>query len=71
MNISKIKLGFKDNSKVEIINLRLKSEDVSATVDNKCFFPAYHMNKKYWITVLLDGGADTEHIFRLIDESYK
>lgn len=71
MNISKIKLGFKDNSKVEIINLRLKCEDVPAIIDNESFFPAYHMNKKYWISVLLDGGADTEHIFRLIDESYK
>ncbi len=32
--------------------------------------PAFHMNKKHWISVILDGGMDDEDILRLIDDSY-
>ena len=70
MTIPKSKLGFKDSSRVEVVNLRLNSEDVASIIDNERFFPAYHMNKKYWITVLLDSEIDTDKIFKLIDESY-
>ena len=28
------------------------------------------MNKKYWISILLDRDADTEHIKKLLDDSY-
>jgi predicted DNA-binding protein (MmcQ/YjbR family) len=32
--------------------------------------PAYHMNKKNWISVLLDEGTDMALTKKLIDESY-
>lgn len=32
--------------------------------------PGYHMNKKMWNTVLLDGSLDSQLIFELIDHSY-
>ncbi|MBQ8295198.1 MAG: MmcQ/YjbR family DNA-binding protein, partial [Clostridia bacterium] len=41
-----------------------------ATVDNQRFFMGYHMNKKHWYTLLLDGSIPTEEICRRIDESY-
>ena len=28
------------------------------------------MNKKYWLTILLDGEVDIKEIYKLIDESY-
>ena len=40
------------------------------TVDNKAVFPAYHMNKKYWITVILSSDVPFEKITALLDESY-
>ena len=33
-------------------------------------FPAYHMNKKYWITVLLDGTIPKKQVENLIDVSF-
>ena len=33
-------------------------------------YPAYHMNKKSWITILLDGTVPFENIKQQIDESY-
>jgi len=32
--------------------------------------PGYHMNKKFWITVQLDGSVPTKIISQWIDESY-
>ncbi len=70
MTIPKSKLGLKANDRVEVINLRLTEKNVAGCVDNEHFFPAYHMNKKYWVTVMLDSGIETSEIFKLIDESY-
>jgi predicted DNA-binding protein (MmcQ/YjbR family) len=32
--------------------------------------PGYHLNKKHWITVVLDGGVDDELIRQLIQDSH-
>lgn len=32
--------------------------------------PGYHMNKKYWNTILLDGSVPTTLARKLIDHSY-
>ena len=55
---------------IEILDLRIKTEDIESTVDNQRFFMGYHMNKKHWYTLLLDGSIPTDEICRRIDESY-
>lgn len=32
--------------------------------------PAYHLNKKYWNSIILDGTVPDKEIKRMIDESY-
>ena len=32
--------------------------------------PAYHMNKKHWISIILDGSMTEEEIGQLIEDSY-
>lgn len=32
--------------------------------------PAYHMNKRHWISVILDGSMADEEILPLIEDSY-
>lgn len=32
--------------------------------------PGYHMNKKHWNTILLDGSIPDKEIFKWIDHSY-
>ena len=34
-------------------------------------FPAYHMNKVHWITVLLDGSADDDRLRFLLRRSFE
>ena len=70
MNINKTKLG-KENIKVEIINVKLNPEKIKQLIIKKGYYPAYHMNKKNWITITLDDTLEDEIIEKLIDESYE
>lgn len=56
-----------DEQNVDIINL--KSETMP--VDGQSVFPAYHMNHKYWISVVLDDQLGDDDVMRLIDESFR
>lgn len=35
------------------------------------FFPAYHMNKENWISILLDGTVSADEIEPLLELSYQ
>lgn len=71
LTVSRCKLGFDSDEMVEILDLRIKPENMEITVDNTRFFPGYHMNKKHWYTILLDGSISTEEICGRIEESYQ
>lgn len=71
LSVSRRKLGFDSDEMVEIIDLRIKPEEMEITVDNIRYFPGYHMNKKHWFTIILDGTVSTEEIFTRIDKSYE
>lgn len=69
--ISSKSLGLKNDKKVEIINLKFdKNQTYDFADTNDHIFPAYHMNKNNWITILLDGTLSNELIFALIKKSY-
>ncbi len=70
MTISKNKLGFASNKIVEILNLHLKPQKAEELIMTGKYFPAYHMNKNHWISVLLDENTDYAELCKLVDESY-
>ena len=39
--------------------------------DYPCILPGYHMNKKHWNTVIIDGTLKTAELEDLIDHSYE
>ncbi len=43
---------------------------VDDLVNNKSIFKAYHMNKKSWITIILDDSLKDDEIIKYIDISY-
>ena len=71
LTLSKRKLNLNSDEAVEIINLHNSPEEIEKLIDNKRYFPAYHMNKKHWCTICLDGTVELEKIFKLIDISYE
>lgn len=68
--VPKAKIGIEEEGSIEIIDLLLEPEKIENIVDNKKYFAAYHMNKKHWITIKLDGSVDINEIYELIDNSY-
>ena len=71
LTLSKRKINLDSDEAVEIINLHNSPEEIEKLIDNKRYFPAYHMNKKHWCTICLDGTVELEKIYRLIDISYE
>ena len=71
LTVSKRKLNLDSDEIIEVINLHNIVEEIKKLTDNKRYFPAYHMNKKYWCTICLDGTVELEEIYKLIDISYK
>ena len=70
-SIPSMSLGIEDDGKVEIINLKFdKNQALDFADSNEHIFPAYHMNKKNWITIWLDGTLSDELVFELIKKSY-
>ena len=71
LTISKRKFNLDSDELVEVINLHNSPEEIEKLIDNKRYFPAYHMNKKYWCTICLDGTVELKEIYKLIDISYE
>ena len=70
LTVSKSKLGLPSDEIVEILDLRADPDEIPKMVDGKNIFGGWHMNKKHWITVCLDGSVPPEDIFKMIDISY-
>ncbi len=70
MTVGMDRLGFDSNSRICIIDLHAHPERTGEIVDGVGYLPGYHMNKKSWYTIRLDGSVGIEEIFPLIDESY-
>lgn len=70
LTLSERKLGLESDKVVEVIDLRYQKEEIEIILNKPNVFPGYHMNKKSWITIKLDGTIDTKKIYYLIDNSY-
>jgi len=70
MSIDKSKLGLTGQGKIDVVNLK---RDVNMPLPfgvESGIFPAYHMNKEHWITVLLDSIVTQENLKFLLSISY-
>lgn len=70
MSVDKSKLDPKLHGLAEIIDLKASADWVSKAIDGVKYYKGYHMNKKYWYTVPLDGTLTDKEILERIDESY-
>ena len=70
MNIDKSKLDKKLSGEIEAVNIKLDEDKIPQLLKKRGFYPAYHMNKKNWITIVLDDSVTDEVLFGLVDESH-
>ena len=70
MQVEKSRLGLEEESMVDIINVKCEPDMVGLLTHTYGFLSGYHMNKKYWITMLLDGRVSEAKILDFLDLSY-
>ena len=59
MRVSRRKFGFESDEVIDVVNLKLPTEMFGSFGAADGVYPAYHMNKLHWISVLLpDAPAD-------------
>lgn len=70
LTVDKSKLGLPGEGIIEVLDLKMRPEDKKYLIDNKNYFPGYHMNKNHWFTICLDGRVKNDDIFHKIASSY-
>ena len=68
MKISWDKLEKGREGQVEAVNL--KHDQVADLLSKKGIYPAFHMNKRYWISAALDDALSDEEVLELIERSW-
>ena len=70
MRVSRRKFGFDSDEIINVVNLKLSTEMFGSFGTADGVYPAYHMNKLYWISVLLPDAPDDIVQF-LVNVSYE
>lgn len=71
LDVNMLKLGRKEDRAVFVLNVKCDPMLIGSLLSEDGFFPAYHMNKEKWISILLDDSVDEDKIKFLLDLSYE
>ena len=58
MRVSRHKFGFDSDGVIDVVNLKLPTEMFGSFGAADGVYPAYHMNKLHWISVLLPDAPE-------------
>ena len=58
MKVSRRKFTFESDEVIDVVNLKLPTEMFGSFGAAEGVYPAYHMNKLHWISVLLPDAPD-------------
>ncbi|HFI0304642.1 TPA: MmcQ/YjbR family DNA-binding protein [Streptococcus suis] len=71
--VTQVKRGQLDESAdqelVEIVNIKVDGREIAELLSQSGIFPAYHMSKKTWVSVLLDETVEEQMVFALLEKS--
>ena len=59
-----------DERIVDVINLKADPDEIGRLTDREGIYPAYHMNHRLWISVLLDDTLSDEDVLSLVGRSF-
>lgn len=69
LNIDFSRLDKAKKGEIEVLNLKPGKDAVPVLLEENGFYPAWHMNKTHWISLLLDGTLPDEKIMQLLETS--
>lgn len=61
--------GNGSQEEAEIVNLKVEGREIAELLSQSGIFPAYHMSKKTWVSVLLDDTLEDQTVFALLEKS--
>lgn len=65
------RLALDTDSYVYVVNLKCKQDMICHLWQENGIYPAYHMSKAHWISVLLDGSVDKDTVGYLLKISFE
>ncbi len=70
MNLPVSKVGINEPRNADFMNIKCDPLMIGSMRLDEGIYPAYHMNKNSWVSIILDGTVDFEKLKFLIDISY-
>ena len=70
MRLSRRRFGFDSDEIIDVVNLKLPTEMFGSFGAEDGVYPAYHMNKLHWISVLLSDASEDAVRF-LVNASFE
>lgn len=64
-------LGIEGEGTVDVMNVKCDPLLVDILVQREDFMRAYHMNKRLWVSILIDSEIEEGEIFELIEQSFQ
>lgn len=71
MKVKRSTLGIKGEGTADVMNVKCDPLLVDILVQRESFLRAYHMNKRLWVSILIDSEIEDGEIFGLIEQSFK
>ena len=60
-----------DRGNVEVINVKADSGKIKEILASKGYYPAFHMNKKCWVSIILDDTLSDDEIQSRLKDSFE
>ena len=70
MNVLPVRLGLTSEEAIDVMNVKCSTIMIGSLLSENGFFPAYHMNKNHWISIVLDESVPDDQIIPLLELSY-
>lgn len=61
---------YASGERIDVVNLKVEPDMIEDIVQLPGVLPAFHMNRRHWITALLDGSVDLNTLAPLVEMSY-
>lgn len=71
VSLNKVDREAKSVQPVEVINVKVDQERIKDYLSQTGIYEAFHMNKKCWVSIILDDTLPDGAIHRMIDDSYR
>jgi O-6-methylguanine DNA methyltransferase len=70
MPVARKKLGLCGEGTIVVVNVKAEPDFIGMISQTAGYQPGYHMNKRHWLTVFLDGTVPKRQVFDRVDESF-